>query len=390
MCIAGMTKVTRARSEPKPQSSPVRVPPKGSNALTQTLGKGPAKNGVTAALSKSTFDATTTTPVTSHGVKLIDNQQYLPELMSLLDGAKTSIDLIQYNFFSESGDAKSIVDKLIAKKQANPKLAIRLFIEGDHGTGAARNLLTVAKLKAAGIDVVLDSKNLITHAKAVSVDGKHVLAGSHNMTNTSMDKNNEVSLSITSTPLAKAYTTYFNQLVADPSHLHPTTTKSGNVTMLTDTAYEDQLLDVISKATTSLDASMYDFNFDGKDPKAKEVMDALVAAAAKGVKVNIWLEQNSDASVDPEITKNNEAAAAYLRAHGVTVNLDDPTQISHQKFIIRDQQELLMGSTNWTENDFNERHQINWRVADPKLAQSLVGILKNEIATESKPPVTLS
>src|SRR5581483_6473181 len=158
---------------------------------------------------------------TSHvTTRLIDNQQYLPELMSLLDGAQKSINIAQYNMYSESGDAKAITNKLIALKKDKPDLQINVFMEGDHGDGATRNQATAARLKAAGINVQLDSKNLITHEKVVSVDGSKVLAGSHNMTNTSMDKNNEVSLSINSGTLAKAYDKYFQQLQSDPSNLH--------------------------------------------------------------------------------------------------------------------------------------------------------------------------
>jgi hypothetical protein len=108
------------------------------------------------------------------------------------------------------------------------------------------------------------------------------------------------------------------------------------------------------------------------------------------VKVNLWLEQSGDKNLAPQITLNNQAAATALEAAGATVHLDSPDQISHQKFIIKDSAEVLMGSTNWTESDFDKRHQINWRVADPKLAKQLKGILQNEIDTESAPPVTPS
>lgn len=337
---------------------------------------------------RSTFQSSAAS--TSAKTKIVDNQQYLPELMSLLDTAKKSINLVQYNFFSESGDAKSIADKLIALKQAKPHLQIHVFVEGDHGDAATRNHATAEKLKAAGIDVQYDSTNLVTHAKAVSVDGKKVLAGSHNLTNTSMGKNNEVSLSLDSPVLAKAYDNYFAQLKADPSHVHPSVTKSGHVTMITDTAYEAQLLDVIRSAKKTLDASMYDFNFTANDPKAQEIMSALKEAVGRGVKVNLWLEQSGDKNLAPQITLNNQAAARALTAAGATVHLDSPDQISHQKFIVKDSAEVLMGSTNWTQSDFDKRHQINWRLADPRLAAQLKGILQHEIDTESAAPVTPS
>jgi phosphatidylserine/phosphatidylglycerophosphate/cardiolipin synthase-like enzyme len=371
---ATAAKTPAKTAEPKTSKTPAF-----SRAQKPAVGSSP-KSDFTRASSSASHVST----------RLIDNQQYLPELMSLLDGAKKSINIAQYNMYSETGDAKAITDKLIALKAKNPKLAINVFMEGDHGDGATRNQATAARLKAAGINVQYDSNNLITHEKVVSVDGSKVLAGSHNMTNTSMDKNNEVSLSINSPALAKAYDKYFQQLQSDPSNLHPSTVKSGNVTMITDTAYEGQLLDVIKNAKTSLDASMYDFNFTPGDPKAQEIMGALKDAVKRGVKVNLWLEQSGDKQLEGGITANNQAAARALQAAGATVHLDDPDQISHQKFIVKDSSEVLMGSTNWTQNDFDKRHQVNWRVQDSALATQLKGILQHEIDTESKPPVTPS
>jgi phosphatidylserine/phosphatidylglycerophosphate/cardiolipin synthase-like enzyme len=315
---------------------------------------------------------------TNPPVKVVANRDYLPQLMSMLDSAKKSIDIVQYNLYSESGDAKSIVDKLVALKQKNPALKIRVFIEGDHGDGAKRNLLSVKTLQAAGIDVQLDSKNLVTHAKGVCVDGTKVLAGSTNMTNTSMDQNNEVSLAIDSAAVGKAYESYFAQLLKDPSALHSGKSQVGNLTLLTDAAYYPQLLTTIKSAKKTLDASMYDFNFGGDDAKAKSVMDELVAAAKRGVKVRVMLEQSSS-DFAPEITAANKKAYAYLQANGVDVHLDSPTQISHQKFIVGDGKDVLLGSSNWTTSDFDQRHQINWHVKDAGLGSQLVQLLAGEI-----------
>jgi phosphatidylserine/phosphatidylglycerophosphate/cardiolipin synthase-like enzyme len=271
------------------------------------------------------------------------------------------------------------VATLIDLKKKNPALQIRLLIEADHGDGAARNQKTMKLLEAAGIEVVPDSDNIVTHAKGVCVDSKYVLAGSHNLSNTSMGKNNEVSLSLDSPELAKAYEQYFERLVKDPSRLHSTAVTSGNVTMLTDKAYEKQLLALIRGAKTTLDMSMYDLNFNGRDGSSKVVMDALAAAAKRGVKVNMMLERGTG-DFAPDITKANEAAAAWLTARGVTVHLDKAEQISHQKFIVADSATALVGSSNWTKTDFQQRHQINWLVNDTGVATQLVDILRGEIA----------
>ncbi len=327
-----------------------------------------------------TTAGTTKATAAKTSYQLDANAAYFPDLMKLIGGAKQSIDLVQYNFFSESGESKQVVDALIAKKKANPTLQVRVFLEGDHGDAAARNLLTQAKLAAAGIQVVLDSKNLVTHAKGVCVDSRYVLAGSHNLTNTSMTQNNETTLSFDSPPMAAAYEKYFGQLLADPSTLHPGSTTSGKVTMLADTACYDALINEVRSATKSIDASMYYFNVSPNDPKATELANALVAAQKRGVHVRLFLEQSSG-TFAPEITVANRKAAAFLKANGVTdVHFDSPTQISHQKFLVRDGKEVLMGSSNWSTDDFDHRHQVNWKLRDPKLARQLQDLLTSEIA----------
>lgn len=366
--------------------SPPSETPAAKAKTTATARSTTPATGFTAAGAKKPLELATPAARASRSnpVKVIDNDAYFDQLTQMLAGAKKSVDLVEYNFFSESGHGQQLAQQLIQLKKDNPALKVRLFIEADHGDGAARNQKTMTLLKNAGIEVVPDSKNLVTHAKVVCVDSKQVLAGSHNLTNTSMDKNNEVSLAIHSPALAAGYEQYFESLVTDPSHLHPSTVTSGHVTMFTDTAYEENLLTLIKGAKHTLDASMYDLNFTGKDPKAQEVMDALADAAKRGVKVNLMLEQGTP-DFAPEITQANKAAAKWLQDRGVTVHLDQPGQISHQKFIVADSSHALLGSTNWTKSDFDQRHQVNWLVRDTAVAKQLRNILRDEIGTEGVP-----
>jgi phosphatidylserine/phosphatidylglycerophosphate/cardiolipin synthase-like enzyme len=328
----------------------------------------------------------TTRAARSKPIQVVANTDYAPAAMKLLDSATKSVDLVEYNFFSESGDARALRDKLISLKKDKPDLQIRLFIEGDHGDGAKRNLATVKALQAAGIEVKLDSKNLVTHAKGICVDGARVLAGSTNLTNTSMGQNNEVSLQFDSRAIGKQFEAYFEQLEAAPAELHSSTTQIGHVKMVTDGDYKAQLLDTIATAQHTLHASMYDLDFSGRDPAAKEVADALVAAAKRGVKVTLMLEQSSG-TFAPDITKHNEEAYAFLKANGVDVHLDKPDQISHQKFIVGDGRDVLLGSTNWTQSDFEKRHQLNWRIDEKKLGARLVSLLNSEIKQDDSQPI---
>jgi phosphatidylserine/phosphatidylglycerophosphate/cardiolipin synthase-like enzyme len=250
-------------------------------------------------------------------------------------------------------------------------------------------LKTVALLKAAGIDVVVDSQNLITHAKGIGVDGKTVLAGSTNLTNTSLDKNNEINALVTSPKLAKAWHDYVTSLVNDPTALHPSSTTAGKVTMLTDSAYYDQLMNLVKSSGKgdTLDVVMYCISNDPKDTKTQALLAELEAAQKRGCTIKMYLEQDASGFA-PGITRDNIKVAERLKQSGIEVHFDEPDQITHAKGIVKNGTIALMGSSNWTKSDFDERHQVNWLINDPLFASTLTSWIDNKIKTESGPDPT--
>jgi phosphatidylserine/phosphatidylglycerophosphate/cardiolipin synthase-like enzyme len=344
-------------------------------------------------------------------LQLLDNQNFGPALEKLLsnDGSKSPVYMIQYNFFTDDGSANpslnasglptQIMNELKALGDSGVK--VNALLEGDHSDSIQqRNGFTQKQLQGAkNIDVTMnDSKSngFIDHAKMV-VRGNTVIAGSHNLTQTSMTKNNEVSLEVTSPKIAAAAKQYI-QACSDPStagKAQPMTVTDGNTTMITDTAYQPQLLNMINSCQKgdTLTGSMYDFDFNSKDASAKSVMDALVAAEKRGVKVTMLLDHEASQGTNAE--DNNAAAAAYLKKNApadnqpnVVLGADD--KISHQKFLIKNGSQVLMGSTNWTDSDFNNRHQVNWLVNDSSLASSLQTTLLSELKSPSNTPSSSS
>jgi phosphatidylserine/phosphatidylglycerophosphate/cardiolipin synthase-like enzyme len=325
--------------------------------------------------------------------ELLADGDYLPALRQLLQSANRSIDLIQYNFYSESGPVAGVLADLLARKQAVPALEARCFLEGDHGDAAARNRATMQKLAAANITVQADAPSLVTHTKGACADDAVILSGSHNVTNTSLTRNNEVSVRIRSTVLGKAFRAYYDRLASAPDRLAPMRVTDGPVTMVTDTAYYTELLDVIDEATETLDISMYAFTALGlggrPDPKAAAVLAALQAKGRAGVRIRLYLDQSAD--FRPDLTAANEAAArAFAGIPNVVVHFDPLSKITHAKLVIRDGVEALLGSTNWTGGDFDGRHQLNWRISDPGFVAALSAWYDRKFTTEFEPPVDLS
>lgn len=314
--------------------------------------------------------------------RLVADQEYQTAVTEALTKASKTIDIVQFEFFTENGFVASLADLLIAKKQAEPGLQIRVFLEGDKEGIAARNLQTKEKLAKAGIAVKMDSSNRVTHVKFVLVDGKILLLGSHNWSNTSILKNNETSVRIESEPLGKLLGSYVDTLFADASPNYPVSGQDKDVRILADATYLPAALALIRNAQTSLDIAMYYIAYrPGKDNAVKTLLDELVNAKKRGVRVRLVLEQSSGYA--HHITAANKEAAQYLHEKGVTdIFWDRPEQISHAKYIIRDGEEVLMGSTNWYDKDFDVNHQINAQVSSAGFAQILTALFTTKITGE--------
>lgn len=67
-------------------------------------------------------------------------------------------------------------------------------------------------LLRGGIAVVLHAGRTVTHAKTVSVDDRYVFIGSHNLTQSALMHNNELSVMLDSPRLAARISDYLQQL----------------------------------------------------------------------------------------------------------------------------------------------------------------------------------
>ncbi len=100
----------------------------------------------------------------------------------------------------------------------------------------------------------------------------------------------------------------------------------------------DRIVQLLSTAKTSIDLSIYQL-------QDRPVVDALVAAAGRHVKVRVMLEPRTVGAA------NFDAVSATLKAGGVTVKttpkaFDSSHNVDHAKFCLIDDKELLFGTGN--------------------------------------------
>lgn len=110
------------------------------------------------------------------------------DIIQLMDSAEQSIDIEMYVFTS-----RDIVDALERAKSRGVKT--RIIVERSTISGSNSEIFN--ELAAKGFNVRYASKAYkLTHSKIMIIDGKSVLVGSHNFSNSALYFNREASVII--------------------------------------------------------------------------------------------------------------------------------------------------------------------------------------------------
>lgn len=109
--------------------------------------------------------------------------------------------------------------------------------------------------------------------------------------------------------------------------------------------YYDELLEVFPAAKKSIYVMMYLINYKGKPGyPANDLVNLLVDAHKRGVKVTVLLESSTESAV----TNANGRAAKSLKKKGIDVRIYPVFPIMHVKLILIDDYISIVGSHNWT------------------------------------------
>lgn len=149
-------------------------------------------------------------------VSLLQDHHYVDALLSGIRSAKKSIAGCFFLFKvndSQGNLPRKIAAELIAAKNRGVDVSIELEQEtSGKGTVHEQNRRAATLLSDAGIKVRFDAPRTTTHVKAMVIDGRYVYIGSHNLTQSALRYNNELSVMIDSVELATEITAYLNGL----------------------------------------------------------------------------------------------------------------------------------------------------------------------------------
>jgi len=170
--------------------------------------------------------------------------------------------------------------------------------------------------------------------------------------------------------------------------------------------YFPRVKEALQNAKKSIYMAMYFVNFDPKDKKSavSQLVEELVNARKRGVKVKVILDQNMDFPVWEggagvwQKQEKNDPFFVYLKKEGVDACYDDIFTVTHSKLIIIDEETVILGSANWSESSLRRNWESSCLINSKELAKQFLADFSN-IAIDSqasildeerKPPIRLS
>jgi phosphatidylserine/phosphatidylglycerophosphate/cardiolipin synthase-like enzyme len=140
--------------------------------------------------------------------------------------------------------------------------------------------------------------------------------------------------------------------------------------LLLDQDYFTALLDGVDRARSEIFFSAYLFRTI-KNAKGypEAVLKSLLAAAKRGVRVDVVFEQNRDGD---DISRNNAETAERLKRGGIRVCMDAPDRVTHTKLVVIDRRYVLIGSHNLTQSALKYNHEASvWIDSAPLAGEAL-------------------
>ena len=278
-------------------------------------------------------------------------------LLRLINSAQRSVDCAFYEL-----QLPAAADALIARHGAGVRVGI--VSDSDYADRPA-----VRRCIAAGIPVVFDERPAFMHDKFCVVDGRLVWTGSTNITENCMYRNNNNSVLIDSTELAKDFASEFGEMF-DAHRFGPDSPKDTpfpEVALPDGTHVEcyfapeddagDALVRFAASARERIDFAAFSFT-------SADLAEAMSVRMQTGVRVRGVFEKRGA----------NAASSKYkwLSEHGAAVQTDTNPANLHDKFLVVDSAAVATGSFNFSRNA-DERNDENLLIIhDPALARKYV------------------
>lgn len=108
---------------------------------------------------------------------------------------------------------------------------------------------------------------------------------------------------------------------------------------------------------------------DGVDPVPLVLVEAMEAAAARGVGVRVIMDQDDGGEPYGSLFINQPLVDRFS-ANGVTVKFDQADTLLHSKVLVADASRCIVGSHNWTRNGFNRTAEMSVLIDNATVASA--------------------
>jgi phosphatidylserine/phosphatidylglycerophosphate/cardiolipin synthase-like enzyme len=150
---------------------------------------------------------------------LLTNEDYFPALLKGIDEAQSEIFMSIFSF--KAGVHKnSYPDRILGHLAKAVKRGVKVIVilettGGGSDELSVQNRQTGKLLEETGVRVYFDSPRKTTHTKLVVIDERLVILGSHNLTQSALKHNNEISILMERPNLAKRARNYMLTIIQE-------------------------------------------------------------------------------------------------------------------------------------------------------------------------------
>jgi len=331
--------------------------------------------GADAASAPADEDAADTDAPLPVGTELLADDALLQAVTHALVSAEDRVRVAQYTLW-DSGAVQDVVEAL--GDAAERGVQVQVLADEE----ASDTPAILEQLAARGVQTRLDSADVTLHNKLWIIDDA-VLTGSHNMSNSALTSNREVSVRVTDAAAVAAFDAWFDAVWDSPAVDPSVAPVAGSTRPWFDDGVLNGVLDCIGGASSELRVAMYAFSWSTDYPggEVDQVMSALLDAHARGVDVRVVLDGSSWIA-DNDI---NTLAIAHLAEAGVPVRTADNDDLVHAKVMVCDDT-AFVSDANWSYSGMVLYHGASvsiagGRVADP-LSAWIDGLFEGGVAPD--------
>jgi cardiolipin synthase len=287
---------------------------------------------------------------------IVEPQDGLEPLTSLIRGATSSIDLVMYEL-NDPGIEQALAD---AKGRG---VAVRVLLnQGYFGKASIKNAAAYRYLESHQVAVHwTPSAFALTHEKSILVDGKQALIMTFNLEPKYYSKSRDFGVIDVDPADMAAMTATFE---ADWQGVAKADSPGDDLIWSPNS--KDALLSVVKTAKKSLVV----YNEEMAD---QDIIQALGAAARRGVSVEILMAYSS----------KWKDAFTELTAEGVKIQIykrKKPLYI-HAKAIVADETYVFVGSENFSSNSLLKNRELGLLISNTKIANSLLKVFHSDLSS---------